>query len=219
MKKSFMDSIGDEKLAQMIDATFNYEKRGGVMRVGLLKMLPAVAAILLVIGLANVLPMINFGGDYGITPGAALEPEPVSVGEDDFGQRFEHLYDGRARLVRNINVTWTWARADENGNVMILLDNEPKLVTLEELDAIMLNIYEPTQIWGAIAGADSFRLYRYRVAVFSPENELVGKGFGAGCYRELHLMVDSFLREQRIAGNLTQEEADYYIASVPRSSD
>ena len=245
MKKSFMDSIGDEKLAEMIDATLNYEKRGEVMRVGLLRMLPAVAAILLVVGLANFLPMISFGGDYGITPGAAIEPEPVAAEEDCEGiveeeavceysdlqafmdelnrtrqilieQMMEQIDEAvyiRESLVNHITVTWTWARTDENGGVTIMRQHGPEWVTLAELDAIIHDIDRLVEM-GWLEYED---LYAYvRTVVGSPEGEIVGVGFGADCYVLLYRNIRNFLRDQVELGNLTREEADFYLDSAPR---
>ena len=240
MKKSFMDSIGDEKLAEMIDATFNYEKRGGVMRVGLLKMLPAVAAILLVIGLANFLPMISFGGDYGITPGATLELEPVVaeadceqvveadceyIADDTALQAFmDELHRNREKLVENIPVTWTWARTDENGGVTILRgrDHEPEWVTLAELDAIIHDI-DNLAVKSIDSVTEAIEMgwpenenisFGYSVAVFSPERETVGLGIGTSCYESLLEGVRLMLNSEVAVGTLTREEADFYIAEV-----
>ena len=59
-KKSFIDTIDDETLAEMIDKTLKYEKNPNVgnTKFMLFRMIPAVAVIALVIGLANLFPAI-----------------------------------------------------------------------------------------------------------------------------------------------------------------
>ncbi|MCL1792369.1 MAG: hypothetical protein FWG34_00715 [Oscillospiraceae bacterium] len=76
--KSFMESIDDETLAKLIDTTLKFEKakQTGKMKFTILKMLPAAAAVLLLIGLFNIMPAIinpgNIETGAGYTgPGAA----------------------------------------------------------------------------------------------------------------------------------------------------
>lgn len=63
-KKYFMDSISDERLAKMIDKTLNHEKttKNRSIKTNLLKMIPAAAAVVLVIGAINILPFLNIIG-------------------------------------------------------------------------------------------------------------------------------------------------------------
>ena len=59
-KESFINNLSDETVIKMIDKTYRYEKNKkdkGIKR-NLLKIIPAVAAIALVIGLATLLPNI-----------------------------------------------------------------------------------------------------------------------------------------------------------------
>lgn len=60
-KEYFTENIKDEILIEMIDKALNYEKRQktGSIKANLLKIIPAVAAIALVIGTANMLPYIT----------------------------------------------------------------------------------------------------------------------------------------------------------------
>ena len=65
-EKSFVDNIDNETLAEMIDKTLNFKKtaKNRNIRTTLLKIVPAVAAIALVIGLVNILPaLLNFNAD------------------------------------------------------------------------------------------------------------------------------------------------------------
>ena len=76
-KKYYTDAISDETLAKMIDKTLKYEKRNKTDKIksSVFKIIPAAAAFLLVIGLANIIPVINIGekenGDE-ITPATAI---------------------------------------------------------------------------------------------------------------------------------------------------
>jgi len=62
-KKYFNDSISDEVLATLIDDTLRFKKtaKSRSIRTHLLKIVPAVAVIVITIGLMNMLPMLNFG--------------------------------------------------------------------------------------------------------------------------------------------------------------
>lgn len=72
-KEYFVDNISDESLAKITDKMLRFEKiqkskRG---KLNILKMVPAVAAIALVIGLANFIGLLNFSvSEYEFTPGA-----------------------------------------------------------------------------------------------------------------------------------------------------
>ncbi|MCL2775125.1 MAG: LCP family protein [Oscillospiraceae bacterium] len=57
-KKYFIDAISDETLAKMIDKTLNFEKtaKNRNIKTNLLKIIPVVAAIIIVIGTVNILP-------------------------------------------------------------------------------------------------------------------------------------------------------------------
>ncbi|MCL2773958.1 MAG: hypothetical protein FWD71_11475 [Oscillospiraceae bacterium] len=65
-KKSFTESISDEVMAKIIDDTLNFKKtaKNRNIKTNLLKIIPAVAAIVLVIGGLNLLPAFlkNTGG-------------------------------------------------------------------------------------------------------------------------------------------------------------
>jgi len=75
-KEYFTDNISTETLAKLIDETLRLEKnnKNRSIKSNLLKIIPAVAAIVLIIGLINVLPIINNGSlnGNGINPGAEL---------------------------------------------------------------------------------------------------------------------------------------------------
>ena len=62
-KKYFTDSLSDEVLAKIIDDTLNFKKstKNRSIKIHLLKIIPAVAAVVLMIGLINILPVINIG--------------------------------------------------------------------------------------------------------------------------------------------------------------
>jgi hypothetical protein len=73
-KKHFLDNIDDEALAELTDAMLKIEKqhkhegRANMMRI--LKIIPAVAAIVLVIGLANYIGLLNI--DDMFNPNAVI---------------------------------------------------------------------------------------------------------------------------------------------------
>jgi len=75
IKEYFTDNISVETMAKLIDETLTLEKNNKSSRkkINIFKIIPAVAAILLVIGLVNLLPMLNFnGGDDNIWFPSAL---------------------------------------------------------------------------------------------------------------------------------------------------
>jgi hypothetical protein len=87
-KKYFTDSLSDEVLAGIIDDTLKFKKnaKDKNIKTHILKIVPIVAALLLVIGLANLTPFINLRGDNsGFYPGArailAQNYEQVSQNE------------------------------------------------------------------------------------------------------------------------------------------
>ena len=70
--KSFINNIDDETLAVMIDKTLNYKKNAKNRNITthLLRMVPAAAAVALVIGLINLLPAVLNNAD--VPAGAAV---------------------------------------------------------------------------------------------------------------------------------------------------
>ena len=73
-KKYFTDSLSDETLAKIIDDTLNFKKstKNKNIKSSLLKLIPMAAAVLLVIGLLNILPvMMNVGVDNNV-PGSEV---------------------------------------------------------------------------------------------------------------------------------------------------
>ncbi|MCL2313570.1 MAG: hypothetical protein FWC41_14025 [Firmicutes bacterium] len=66
-ENSFVNNIDDETLAKMIDKTLNYKKtaKNRNIKTNLLKIIPVAAAIVLFIGLINLLPFFNRIFDVG----------------------------------------------------------------------------------------------------------------------------------------------------------
>jgi len=72
-REYFTDNISVETMAKLIDETLTLERNNKNKKIkpNILKAVSAIAAILLVIGLANFIPLINFsGGADEIIPGA-----------------------------------------------------------------------------------------------------------------------------------------------------
>jgi len=77
-KKLFNDSMSDELLAALIDDTLRFKKtaKARTIKTHLLKIVPAVAVIVIAIGIMNMLPILNFGGvidPYTVPPPVAIE--------------------------------------------------------------------------------------------------------------------------------------------------
>jgi len=78
-KDYFTDNISDEALAKLVDKMINFEKskKNKSIKSHLFKIIPAVAVILLVIGLINILPMLLRGG--GTDAGTNSEPSATDL--------------------------------------------------------------------------------------------------------------------------------------------
>jgi len=92
-KERFIDNISDEALVKITDKMLNYEKTAKTrnIKANLFKIIPAVAAIVLIIGLINLLPLLsNVNGDIDEndgTPGAHAE---TTV--DDYSMYIDYSY-------------------------------------------------------------------------------------------------------------------------------
>ena len=90
-KEYFTDNISDETLAKLIDETLSLEKtqKDRSIKRSLLKIVPAVAVIAFVIGLVNILPMLNgvqppIPGnmpDEPVISAVATEPTPAPTSD------------------------------------------------------------------------------------------------------------------------------------------
>jgi sortase B len=89
-KKYFLDAINDEALAKMIDTMLRFEKnqKAKKPKINLLKIIPVVAAIILVIGLVNLLPIFMNGFDNNV-PGVNLGM--LMTNPDDYSSDIEKL--------------------------------------------------------------------------------------------------------------------------------
>ena len=68
-KKYFTDALSDEALAEIIDDTLKFKKSAKDRSIKhILKIVPIVAAVLLVIGLANLTPFINLSNNNQPSP-------------------------------------------------------------------------------------------------------------------------------------------------------
>ncbi|MCL2095929.1 MAG: M23 family metallopeptidase [Oscillospiraceae bacterium] len=91
-KEYFTENISDETIVNMIDRALKFEKNVKDKNIKIFKIIPAAAAILLVIGLVNILPVINFtGGEFIIGNNAAVLDKPVEEYED-ISYIFEEQY-------------------------------------------------------------------------------------------------------------------------------
>jgi LCP family protein required for cell wall assembly len=72
-KEYFTDNISVETMAELIDETLTLEKNK--KKINLLKIIPAVAAVVFVIGLVNLVTFLNIYTPPVYTPPAAGEPE------------------------------------------------------------------------------------------------------------------------------------------------
>ncbi|MCL1858964.1 MAG: hypothetical protein FWF92_06985 [Oscillospiraceae bacterium] len=81
-KKYLIESINDETLAKLIDKTLNFEKRQAAaskkINTNLLKIISAAAAVLIVIGLINILPVMLDG---------SIVPDNIGMQNNDFIKR------------------------------------------------------------------------------------------------------------------------------------
>ena len=98
-KKSFMGNIDDETLAAMIDKTLNYEKNARTntvkVKAVLFRVIPAAAMIALIIGFANLLPVLLNdieipipSGDHGLS-GAYTNVKPALPFEKEHEEEIE----------------------------------------------------------------------------------------------------------------------------------
>lgn len=118
-KESFINNLSDETVIKMIDKTYKYEKNKndkGIKSI-LFKMIPAAAAIALVIGLANLLPVININkceniNNNGIIPGAEIIRENTTapaIAIEEIPELPEIIYDAYLNQ-------YVITECDENGN-------------------------------------------------------------------------------------------------------
>ncbi|MCL2519307.1 MAG: hypothetical protein FWF15_12160 [Oscillospiraceae bacterium] len=80
MNKKYIDGLSDETLAEMIDRTLLYKKTAKTrnMKANLFKIIPAIAAVALVIGVVNIIGAINTGDLFSVkNPGAATIKEDI----------------------------------------------------------------------------------------------------------------------------------------------
>ncbi|MCL1859824.1 MAG: DUF4097 domain-containing protein [Oscillospiraceae bacterium] len=99
-KKYFEDSLSDEALAKIIDDTLNFKKtsKNRSIKNNLLKIIPAVATVVLVIGLMNILPLVNItnidGNGNAGNHGAAVTSEDIIIDPiDDASNKTILTYD------------------------------------------------------------------------------------------------------------------------------
>jgi len=79
-KEYFTENISKETLTKLIDETLNYEKtkRGEPMRISnLLKIAVPVAVLVLIFGLINIIPMLNFSDDIDVPDNSIPSSENI----------------------------------------------------------------------------------------------------------------------------------------------
>jgi hypothetical protein len=125
----FTDKIKTETLAKLIDEKINFEKtaKSRDIKTNLLKIVPAVAAIVLVIGLVNIFSVINNNGTDGNGnrdyPGAVITSEPATEAPAPTTEETSELIDEHPEFTETETLyhedgSYTIFELDENGNVI-----------------------------------------------------------------------------------------------------
>ena len=93
-QKYFLDSISDETLAKMIDTTIRFEKaqNSGQSKAHLWRIIPAVAAIVLVIGLINFLPFFQPPEDTNNDVGIEITSDDFEITTPEETTAVEEIY-------------------------------------------------------------------------------------------------------------------------------
>ena len=126
-KESFINNLSDETIINMIDRTYKYEKtkQNKSVTKNLLKMIPAVAAIALVISLVRFLPVMNSntgensesdGNGDGINAGSAtvLKNTDAPAITEKKPELKENIYDRDGVTFADYSL----CEYDENGNLI-----------------------------------------------------------------------------------------------------
>ncbi|MDR2971356.1 MAG: hypothetical protein LBU83_05445 [Bacteroidales bacterium] len=94
-REYFTDNISIETMAELIDETLKLEKnnQNKKIKLSMLKIVPAVAAFLLVIGLANFVGLDSVGNDGNITTPGASPDDIYGVYHDDGEEAYEAYID------------------------------------------------------------------------------------------------------------------------------
>ena len=147
-KKYFTDKLSEETLIKLIDRTYNYEKniKRGSIKANLLRVIPAVAAIALVIGLINILPVMlnnmdvlpdNQPGSEIRIDSAAENPQiQIAKPAYTYDELLDQIYD-KAKLVRKTY--------KDISDISINLTNHDIYIIRGEGNLITVKYYEWTQ--------------------------------------------------------------------------
>jgi len=223
-KKYYIEAMSDETLAKMIDKTLNFEKREKAVKINILKIIPAAAAIVLVVALANIFPVINFtGGDAEITPGVMADNE-VEIDEAEEATIYSSILPDRTLPITNIanipeeldgkdglifSLRWSWA------------DGKLIYSRASRIASVVYKSEESGKLYYSLIYTHTFQqvfLYGRDAQVFSDSKEY-GVFFGAYTYDLLYDSIENYLYEQVESGNMTREEAAAKLAEVADEDD
>ena len=156
--KSFLESINNEKLVEMIDKTLNFEKtqkQNNTKKI-LLRVIPIAAAIVLVIGLINILPLFH-NADIDVAPtdpGANSATNPPAINTTEPIELFlpEQIEKSffEERILEAVTDTWAfdklsiYYKLSDSDNVYFLTPNTSK----REKDMLLDYLYEYTDLTG-----------------------------------------------------------------------
>ena len=145
-KKYYIEAMSDETLARMIDKTLKYEKtsKGRDIKTVLLKIIPAAAAVTLVIGIMNIFPLINNKIDKhsnGVTPGASVISEnPIIITSET--EKAMPSYAENPELFPDIQSideakSTVLCYMNEEDEIMFSIDAGETWLTQEELNSVI----------------------------------------------------------------------------------
>ena len=233
-KKSFNDSISDEVLAKLIDDTLNFKKttKNKNIKTHLLRIIPAAAAIILVLGLINLLPLLTNVNvdvepdDTGMENYNYFVKQEINV--DDYTISFELPWD---MSVKNFDDNDLFAMSlsyisESKIGAKIIKDG----VTVGSVALASVNVTQemfetytenPEQNYRAIyyplpMGSMTFAGVDYKI-IYESEDKREGTATDMICFRsdffpENYLGFDmSRLREEIIEGD---PRSNYYLKSI-----
>ena len=147
MKKAFTENISIETMVALTDEMLKFEKerRDINMRFVVLKIVPAVAAIILVIGLVNMIDfMSGNNGEYEEAPAAAnterTTAEPDVEPFEEEADPYAHVRFGETRDILLLDVEWHTAEsyaeslARQKIEKLELLESVGNIEAIEELN-------------------------------------------------------------------------------------
>jgi len=141
-EKSFLNNIDDETLAEMIDKTLNYKKaaKNRNIKATLFKIIPAVAAVVLMIGLINILPaMLNNmevspdnqpGSEINIDDAAENPKIQIAKHSYTYDELLNEIYD-KAKLVQKTYKDISDISVDLTNHDIYIIRGDGNLITVK----------------------------------------------------------------------------------------